>query len=96
MSQVVHEAGARGLVESARSRVLQRVAASKGAAPKSTTRDALHSNARLLAGMIGRIDEHAVKLYEVAARQGSAFAALRAGDAAFYGGIGAFAQCVLC
>ena len=45
--------------------------------------------------MIGRIDEHAVRLYEVAAEQGSAFAALRAGDAAFYGGIGNFADYVL-
>ena len=95
VSQVVHEAGARGLVESARSRILQRVATSKGTASKSTARDALNPNARLLPGMIGRIDEHAVRLYEVAAEQGSAFAALRAGDAAFYGGIGNFADYVL-
>lgn len=90
MPQVVHEAGARGLVESVRSRILQRVTTSKGATPKPTAaRETLHPNARLLPGMIGRIDEHAVRLYEVAAEQGSAFAALRAGDAAFYGGIGA-------
>jgi TPR repeat protein len=42
----------------------------------------------VLTGVVGRIDEHAVRLYEVAAEQGSGYAALRAGDAAFYGGIG--------
>lgn len=94
MPQVVHEEGARGLVESARSRILQRAATRVGATSTSTTREALHPNARLLPGMIGRIDEHAVRLYEVAAEQGSAFAALRAGDAAFYGGIGGF--CLTC
>lgn len=95
----MYEAGARGLVESARNRLLQRTttrgAASRGAATakptsqKAAESEGLHPNAPLLPGIIGRIDESAVRLYEVAAEQGSAFAALRAGDAAFYGGIGA-------
>lgn len=92
MSQVVHEAGARGLVESARSRILQRVATHGGAVRKPSASEAMHPNAKLLPGLVGRIDEHAVRLYETAAEQGSAFAALRAGDAAFYGGIGALSS----
>jgi TPR repeat protein len=87
---VVHENGARGLVETARSRILQRAATrghsgARGAAGNGGSK---HPNARVLTGVVGRIDEHAVRLYEVAAEQGSGYAALRAGDAAFYGGIG--------
>jgi len=98
MPQVVHEAGALGLVESARSRILQRTAThgagsrsaatAKSTSQKTAERKEPHPSSRLLPGISGRLDEHAVRLYEVASQQGSAFAALRAGDAAFYGGIG--------
>ena len=87
-SQTVHESGARGLVEVARSRMLQRMAGQAKPPAATVATAALHANARLLPGIAGRVDEHTVRLYEIAAEQGSAYAAMRAGDAAFYGGLG--------
>ena len=80
LRQMVREKGVRGLLEAARSRLLHK--------KYGTNPSAIHPKAAAYHPHSGHIDAQAVRLYEVAAEQGSSFAALRAGDAAFYGGLG--------